>query len=116
MSSERITGRVKWFNNKSGFGFISVCDGTHKDKDIFAHFTALRGDSTQYKYLVQGEYVEFIISKSESEQHEYISTDISGVKGGLMMCDTHRINATSVHKPVIRNDARQFPDTNRRVR
>jgi CspA family cold shock protein len=106
MSSERITGRVKWFNSKSGFGFITVCDGTHKDKDIFAHFTSLRGDSAQYKYLVQGEYVEFVLSKSESEQHEYISTDIGGVKGGILMCDTHRLNASTVQRPIARSDSR----------
>ena len=102
MSSERITGRVKWFNSKSGFGFITVCDGTHKDKDIFAHFSSLRGESSQYKYLVQGEYVEFALGKSESEQHEHVSFDVSGVKDGILMCDTHRLNASSTPRaPVI---------------
>ena len=115
MSSERLTGRVKWFNSKSGFGFITVSDGTHKDKDIFAHFSSLRGDSAQYKYLVQGEYVEFVLSKSESEQHEYISTDIGGVKGGILMCDTHRLNASTIQRsgPVVR-DTRPFTNVNPR--
>ena len=116
MSSERLTGRVKWFNSKSGFGFITVCDGTHKNKDIFAHFTSLRGDSAQYKYLVQGEYVEFMLSKSESEQHEYISTDIGGVKGGILMCDTHRMNASTVQRsgPIVSGETRQFTNVNPR--
>jgi cold shock CspA family protein len=87
-----ITGRVKWFNNKSGFGFITVCDGPHKGKDIFAHFSAIRGESSQYKYLVQGEYLEFNLVKSESEQHEYNAADITGIMGGILMCDTHRLN------------------------
>ena len=95
MSSERLIGRVKWFNSKSGFGFITVCVGDHKDKDIFAHFTSLRGESAQYKYMVQGEYVEFLLSTSESEQHEFIASDVSGINSGLLMCDTHRINATT---------------------
>ena len=108
MSLVRITGRVKWFNSKSGFGFVTVSDGPHKDKDIFAHFTSLRGDSAQYKYLVQGEYIEFILSKSESEQHEYIATDVSGIKGGLLMCDTHRLNSTA-RSPLP--DAKRAPRT-----
>lgn len=112
-SSDRLTGRVKWFNSKSGFGFVTVCDGAHKDKDIFTHFSSLRGDSAQYKYLVQGEYVEFVLSKSESEQHEFIAADVSGVKGGLLMCDTHRLNSTA--RPAApRSDTRQFSDVKRR--
>jgi cold shock CspA family protein len=31
---ERLTGMVKWFNNKAGFGFITVCDGEYSGKDI----------------------------------------------------------------------------------
>ena len=109
MSSERITGRVKWFNSKSGFGFITVCDGSHKDKDIFAHFSSLRGESSQYKYLVQGEYVEFALGKSESEQHEYVALEVSGVKNGLLMCDTHRLNASSAPRPVSAQRTPQAP-------
>jgi CspA family cold shock protein len=89
-----VTGRVKWFNNKSGFGFITVCDGPHKDKDIFAHFSALKGESSQYKYLVQGEYVDFTLAKCETGKHEFNAADVTGVKGGLLMCDTHRLNAS----------------------
>ena len=113
MSSDRLTGRVKWFNSKSGFGFITVCDGS---KDIFAHFTSLRGDSAQYKYLVQGEYVEFIISKSESEQHEFIATDISGIQGGLLMCDTHRMNSTPRPAPTSGLVRPQFSEARRAPR
>ena len=89
-----VTGRVKWFNNKSGFGFITVCDGPHKDKDIFAHFSALKGESSQYKYLVQGEYVDFTLTNCETGKHEFNAADVTGVKGGLLMCDTHRMNAS----------------------
>ncbi len=95
MSGERIIGRIKWFNSKSGFGFITVCsDGSQNGKDIFAHYSSLRGESSQYKYLVQGEYVEFSLVKSTNDQHEFHSVDITGIKGGLLMCDTHRLNST----------------------
>ncbi len=86
---ERITGRVKWFNNSSGFGFITVCDGEHADKDIFVHYTSIQvQNENQYKYLVQGEYVDFEIVKPNNGIHEYHAVNVSGVKGGALMCET----------------------------
>lgn len=90
--SNTIIGRVKWFNNKSGFGFITACDGDLKDKDIFVHWSAVKVENSQYKYLVQGEYVEFDIVKSEKGEHEHNAVNVSGVKGGNLMCETRRIN------------------------
>ena len=98
MTESRLVGRVKWFNNKSGFGFITVLTGDNKDKDIFAHYSSIRGESSQYKYLVQGEYLEFSLVKSENENHEFNASDICGVQNGPLMCDTHRLNSTSVNK------------------
>lgn len=92
----RLTGRVKWFNNKSGFGFITVCDGEHKDTEIFIHYSSIRSESSKYKYLVQGEYVEFLLVKSVNENHEYHASDISGIKEGILMCETHCLNAVKL--------------------
>ena len=92
----RLTGRVKWFNNKSGFGFITVCDGGHKDKEIFIHYSSIRTESSKYKYLVQGEYVEFLLVKSGNDNHEYHASDISGIKEGILMCETHCLNAVKL--------------------
>lgn len=87
----RVVGQVKWFNNKAGYGFITVSDGEHVNKDIFTHFSTIHvSNDQQYKYLVQGEYVEFDIIKSNNEAHEYQATNISGIKGGLLMCETRR--------------------------
>lgn len=91
MSSERLTGRVKWFNNKSGYGFISTCDD--ESKDIFAHYSAIRGYSEEksehkYKYLVQGEYVEFSLAETDDEKHQHKAGDICGIRDGPLMCDT----------------------------
>ena len=91
----RLLGQVKWFNNKAGYGFITVNDGEYANKDIFIHYSAIRVTNSQYKYLVQGEYVEFSLVKSSSETHEYQATDISGVKGGALMCETRRISRTA---------------------
>lgn len=88
---QRITGMVKWFNNKSGFGFITVCsDGEYNGKDIFAHYSSIRVTNSQYKYLVQGEYVDFVLSTSENEKHEFHAMDITGVMNGPILCETRR--------------------------
>lgn len=52
----RMTGTVKWFNDKKGFGFITREDG---EKDCFVHFSAIQGDG--FKSLKEGQQVEFEI-------------------------------------------------------
>lgn len=93
MSDERLIGRVKWFNNKSGFGFITVCNGEQKGTDIFAHYSAITlSEQSHYKFLVQGEYVEFDLVKSDNGQHEYHSSNITGMLGGMLMCEPQKLN------------------------
>ena len=52
-----INGKVKWFSNQKGYGFIQTDDG----KDIFVHFSAI--ESEGFKTLGQGQEVEFEISE-----------------------------------------------------
>lgn len=95
----RLTGRVKWFNNKTGFGFITALtdsEGVKEGSDVFVHHSAIKVSQEQYRYLVQGEYVEFVLSKlkatdasaAEAPKHEYQAVDVSGVKGGKLICET----------------------------
>jgi cold shock protein len=91
-NTSRVTGQVKWFNNKTGYGFITARDGEQDGKDIFTHYSSIRVTDSQYKYLVQGEYVEFDVIKSTTGQHEYQSADVSGVKGGSLMCEMRQLN------------------------
>lgn len=53
------TGTVKWFNDKKGFGFISIEDG----EDIFVHHTAIESDG--FRTLEEGDKVEFEIVKGD---------------------------------------------------
>lgn len=85
-----VIGRVKWFNNKSGFGFITLVGENEIESDIFVHHSAIQVDSEQYKYLVQGEYVEFKLIKMTEGKHEYQAGSVSGIKGGKLMCVTRR--------------------------
>jgi cold shock protein len=89
-SSERYTGRVKWFNNKAGYGFITVTDGPKAGSDIFVHHSSVKVDTDQYKYLVQGEYIEFALSHVTNGSHEFQAGEVSGIKGGKLMCETRR--------------------------
>jgi len=87
-SVEKFTGRVKWFNNKAGYGFITVTDGPKSGSDVFVHHSSIKVVSEQYKYLVQGEYIEFELSSIANGKHECQATSVSGIKGGKLMCET----------------------------
>ncbi len=50
-------GRVKWFNEKKGYGFISRDDG----KDVFVHYSSIKREG--FKSLYEGDEVEFEVSQ-----------------------------------------------------
>jgi CspA family cold shock protein len=54
-SRMRIIGKVKWFNNAKGYGFIEREGGN----DVFVHFSAIQGSG--FRTLEEGQQVEFEI-------------------------------------------------------
>lgn len=113
--SVRTTGCIKWFNNKSGFGFITVLDGDHITKDIFVHYSAIKVSKDQFRYLVQGEYVEFELTKStEGSKHEYQADKISGIKGGNLMCESQSAFKPNFTKTANDDDNKGFVKVERR--
>ena len=104
--SQRLTGMVKWFNNKSGFGFITVSGtGEFGGKDIFVHYSSIRVTNSQYKYLVQGEYVEFTLSNIEGGKHEFQAAEVCGIKGGKLMCETrHELKSVRTTYRTVNSD------------
>lgn len=57
--SNKTTGKVKWFNESKGFGFIEQQSGP----DVFAHFSAIV--SSGFKTLSEGQAVEFTITQGQ---------------------------------------------------
>ena len=55
----KMTGTVKWFNNKKGFGFIEKEGGG----DVFAHFSEIQSDG--FKTLNENDKVEFELKEDE---------------------------------------------------
>ena len=88
--ADNLIGQVKWFNTKTGYGFITVCGGDYAQKDIFVHFSSIKIPDPQYLYLVQGEYVNFDLNKIESDKYEYHAVNVRGINGGSIMCELRR--------------------------
>ena len=59
-----VKGKVKWFNNQKGYGFVVKDGGTN---DVFVHYSVIQGDG--FKTLKEGDDVEFeVVSGEKGEQ------------------------------------------------
>jgi len=82
-----VKSQVKWFNAKAGFGFTTVLEGELKGKEVFVHHSNLRVEKEQFRYLVEGEYVQLEVSESTKGEHKYQGTNVRGILGGRLMCE-----------------------------
>ena len=94
--STSYIGQVKWFNNRLGYGFITiVSQGDRNNEDIFVHQQHITPKTSDYRALQQGEYVSFQLGSADSSsensgegaKHVIQAVKVTGVFGGTLMCD-----------------------------
>ena len=83
-NTTRYVGQCKWFSDKLGYGFLTICDGDKKGTDIFAHHSGIKPLNSNYKTLKKGEYVEFNIVNGVNGLQ---AMNVTGINGGALMCD-----------------------------
>lgn len=85
----KYVGQCKWFNDLLGYGFVTICEGTDKGKDIFVHHTGIQPLNSNYKTLRKGEYLNFNIVTGVNGLQ---AVNVTGINGGPLMCDFVSVN------------------------
>lgn len=89
----KYVGQCKWFNDLLGYGFVTVCDGNDKGKDIFVHHSGIMPLNSNYRTLKKGEYLNFNIVDGMNGLQ---AVDVTGINGGPLMCDFVSVTRTNV--------------------
>ena len=78
-------GVCKWFNNKRGYGFITVVSSENSEgEDIFVHQTNIKPLNSTYRTLSQGEYIQFNMGECDQGKQ---AVNVKGINNGPLMCD-----------------------------
>ena len=80
-----MIGRIKWFDSKKGFGFITDCE---TKEEVFVHHTNITVKEQCWKSLSPGEYVNFERTEADGKVQ---ATEVTGVMGGPLMCETRHL-------------------------
>ena len=98
---EKQIGRIKWFNNKKGFGFLS---NSLTNEDVFVHHTgiklseaSLNSDVNIFKTVIEGEYVSY--EKHIDNEGRSVAKNVTGICGGPLLCEntTKKIFVSNRH-------------------
>lgn len=111
VDAERVMCIVKWFDSKKGWGFASTLEEPRRD--IFVHHKAITVAKEQYRYLVQGEYIELDIVETTEGEHQYQAGNVSGIRGGALMCETREAARSEQESRTDRGDDEQRPRQSR---
>ena len=110
------TGRCKWFNNRLGYGFVTVdnrTEGSDVPEDIFIHQTNVHPNSSTYRTLRQGEYVSFALSRDDNSVQ---AVNLTGINGGPLLCDSQNTRPSNRDNDSTRNTRREHRGNSRRDR
>lgn len=110
-SGVKYIGQCKWFSDKLGYGFLTICDGDKKGMDIFSHHSGIKPLNSNYKTLKKGEYVEFNIVNGMNGLQ---AVNVTGINGGALMCDF--VTLRKPPSPVDGEDVSGSPPGLRKVR
>ena len=109
MSTHNL-GRIKWFNNRKGFGFLTDCE---TNDDIFVHFSAIQTPDDVYKSLIEGEYVQY--QPGTDNNGKSVALNVTGVAGGPLLCQNKERRIYSVKRETEEtSEKRQTRKPNRR--
>lgn len=85
MSETRMNGRVKWFDSKKGYGFVSTTE--ESNEDLFVHFSNIQtSDESVYKKLFPGEYISFE-KNHDKDNNRNQCVDVRGIDMGPLMTE-----------------------------
>jgi cold shock CspA family protein len=96
---DKMIGICKWFSDRLGYGFITVCEGDRKGEDVFVHYKGLQPSNNPHRTLRKGEYVSFGTTASCNGMQ---ATHVTGVLGGPLLCDhapPHFRGGVHMHHP-----------------
>lgn len=104
------TGRVKWFNNAKGYGFILPDEG---DEDLFAHYSSILMDG--YKTLKAGQLVTYEILQGPKGSHAIdinaLDEDGDSEEGDSEESDTGTSSSSDSEEPVEQSDSEFVGET-----
>ena len=106
-------GRVKWFNNTRGFGFITNIDNGYDENetsDVFVHHSRISITGDGYRTLHQGEYIQYVDYVDENGKS--CADNVTGVKGGPLLCELNRSRGRKHHDHQDPQDHQDEQDVN----
>ena len=102
MTENSEQGRVRWFNQKRGFGFVEIITPNSEflNKDIFLHYSSIECNNG-FKKVYPGEYISLNVVKNTKdviEGREYVCQNVKGIHGNPLLIDNEEYNYKVIEK------------------